>query len=95
MFIMTNKMKKADLYKLPKDMLIKIICDLQEDINQDIQKKKDELIEHYVKRMVKHQKYHDTEDAHFGADEDLCILLRELGFEKVVEKYVEVDKWYG
>ena len=38
---------------------------------------------------------HDKEDAHIKADNILCNLLKELGFEKLVELYRKVPKWYA
>ena len=37
----------------------------------------------------------DTEAAHSDADDVLCELLKSLGYEDVVEAYLEVPKWYA
>ena len=37
----------------------------------------------------------DTECAHAEADGVLCNILVELGFQEVVDKYNEIDKWYA
>ena len=37
----------------------------------------------------------DTEVAHDLADEVLCNLLIELGYETVVDKWLEIDKYYA
>jgi len=52
------------------------------------------LLEEYTKLMEVCISKADTEGAHIEADAVLCQLLRELGYEKVVEKWYEVSKWY-
>ena len=37
----------------------------------------------------------DTEDAHYRADQALCDLLTALGYGKIVEIWLKVDKWYA
>lgn len=37
----------------------------------------------------------DTESAHVRADDLLCMLLINLGYEDVVSEYAAVDKWYA
>jgi hypothetical protein len=37
----------------------------------------------------------DLEADHCSADEILCGLLKRLGYEKTVEAYHEVGKWYA
>ncbi len=37
----------------------------------------------------------DPECAHTAADRYLCNLLTELGFEKTVEAFMAVQKWYA
>ena len=41
------------------------------------------------------QDCYDTESAHIEADEALCGLLIELGYQDVVEEYNKVRKWYA
>ena len=41
------------------------------------------------------QKSGDIEYAHGEADDVLCELLKNLGFEDVVEEYHKVEKWYS
>lgn len=41
------------------------------------------------------QKSGDTECAHIAADSVLCRLLKNLGFEDVIEEYYRVEKWYA
>lgn len=36
----------------------------------------------------------DVETAHEDADQVLCDLLKALGYNKVVEEYNKVEKWY-
>ena len=51
------------------------------------EKAKRELIE--LQGMV------DTETAHILADDILCQLLDDLGFEEVTEQYHKIRKWYA
>lgn len=37
----------------------------------------------------------DTEEAHGDADDVLCSLLNELGYEDVVAAWDKVNKWYA
>lgn len=37
----------------------------------------------------------DTEVAHLKADDILCELLRDLGYNTLVDAYDEVAKWYA
>lgn len=39
--------------------------------------------------------HQDREGAHIQADEELISLLKELGFEKTVEEYESMPKWYS
>lgn len=55
----------------------------------------EKLEKKYVRRLEKEAKSYDTETAHCDADGLLCDLLRDLGYEKVVEAYQKVEKWYA
>ena len=59
----------------------------------DVEKYKRRLFE-IIEKLEK-QKYYDEEDAHIEADAVLCDLLKELGFEDVVELYEKIPKWYA
>lgn len=37
----------------------------------------------------------DPEDAHINADDILCDILTELGYESLVERYRLIYKWYS
>ena len=37
----------------------------------------------------------DTEADHGKADEVLCLFLLSLGYDRLVQKYSEVKKWYA
>lgn len=50
-----------------------------------------ELSDKYVEKLKKY----DSEANHEDADDDLMDLLTELGYEKVVEMYNKVPKWYS
>lgn len=39
--------------------------------------------------------YVDAEEAHEEADELLCSLLAELGYNEIVEVYKGIKKWYS
>ena len=41
-------------------------------------------------------RYHDNEEIlHSAADDELCDLLRELGYEEAVDIFDEMPKWYS
>lgn len=46
-------------------------------------------------RLKEEQTNWDLEDAHWIADEQLCLLLKELGFKDVVDEWQKVEKWYA
>lgn len=48
-----------------------------------------------IEKLRECQKNRDFEAAHSTADDVLCDLLRELGFGKVVDEWMKVDKWYA
>lgn len=56
-----------------------------------------ELAEKYLQKMkdVRNNADFDTEYAHRVADQILCDLLSELGFDEVVDEYVHIYKWYA
>ncbi len=37
----------------------------------------------------------DPEKAHIIADDVLCVFLKSLGYELIVEEYNKIDKWYS
>lgn len=37
----------------------------------------------------------DIECAHIEADDLLCEILLDLGYDKIVEAYEAIDKWYA
>ena len=41
------------------------------------------------------QKSTDIETSHYDADNALCELLNELGYENIVKEYEKVRKWYA
>lgn len=45
--------------------------------------------------LLKEAKYKDKEMAHIFADDALCDLLIELGFDEIVNEYNTIDKWYA
>jgi hypothetical protein len=59
-------------------------------ISKPMTMKEKEVIE-YLKQQ---QENSDTEDSHINADNILCEFLIELGFERIVEEFEKVNKWY-
>ena len=57
--------------------------------------KKEKLTIKYNKRLQIEIKNDDTEGAHVIADILLCELLKELGYEEVINIYDKIKKWYG
>ena len=51
--------------------------------------------EQIIKKLIELQQSDDTEAAHCDADELLCNLLSDLGYDDVVAEYRKVDKWYA
>lgn len=49
----------------------------------------------YIIRLKALQGDGDTEAQHSQADDLLCMLLIDLGYEDVVSEYVAIDKWYA
>lgn len=49
----------------------------------------------YMKKLKAAQQEHDVESAHCDADQVLCDLLKFLGYDKIVEEYEKVPKWYA
>ena len=39
--------------------------------------------------------HHDIESAHMEADDILCSLLISLGYQRLIEVYRQIDKWYA
>lgn len=54
-----------------------------------------ELEKNAIKLLEKDCFTGDIEADHVKADQILCAFLKNLGYEKLVEKYIEVDKWYA
>ena len=48
-----------------------------------------------IKKLKEAQNCGDIEIAHGDADDILCELLSSLGYQDVVDEYIEVDKWYA
>lgn len=51
--------------------------------------------EQAIRELKVQQHNSDTEAAHCNADDVLCALLAELGYDDVVEEYRKVSKWYA
>lgn len=54
-----------------------------------------ELIEKYLLKMKIEVETEDAEIAHGNADDILCELLDELGFEEITIAFSHVKKWYA
>lgn len=46
-------------------------------------------------QQLKNTKGHDEEGFHGDADDLMCELLRSLGYEKGIEIYDSIEKWYA
>jgi len=53
-----------------------------------------ERIKKYVEKFNWLSGY-DKEEDHVKADDILCVLLRELGYDKVVDEFNKLEKWYA
>lgn len=51
--------------------------------------------EQFAAAMSQAAKDRDTESAHATADDIMCELLRELGYEEGVEIFEQMEKWYA
>jgi hypothetical protein len=49
----------------------------------------------YLARLHELTQSDDTEGAHGNADDILCEILSELGYDDIVETYNRVNKWYA
>ncbi len=56
---------------------------------------KDELDRRIAKHIEAECSHDDIEAAHLNADAILTDLLEQLGFNKTVAAWSEVDKWYS
>ncbi len=54
-----------------------------------------ELHPSYLERLKELQESGDAEYAHGEADDILCDILKDLGFEEIVEAWDKVPKWYA
>ena len=54
-----------------------------------------ELANEAIKRLKEADKIGDEETAHVIADRVLCELLKELGYQSVVDAFDDVSKWYS
>jgi len=55
----------------------------------------EERKKYYTELMRSAASNHDTEVAHGDADDLLCMLLKELGFDELVAIFEDMDKWYA
>ena len=61
--------------------------------------KPDEFLEK-MKEIVKRNRdaqsgYFDAETAHIKADELMCEVLKELGYEEGIKIFEDMERWYG
>ena len=59
-----------------------------EIINKKLNKK-------YSKELKELQNVNDTEIAHIKADDVLCNLLMDLGYQEIVDNYNKIYKWFA
>jgi hypothetical protein len=48
-----------------------------------------------IDKLKELSKWRDIENAHMEADNVLCKLLTLLGYQKVVDEFEKVGKWYA
>jgi len=53
------------------------------------------LLEDFYVTKLNNALEEDTEKDHIVADEILCELLRELGFDRLIDLYESFGKWYA
>jgi hypothetical protein len=51
--------------------------------------------EEALKELAEIKQNKDTEEAHVDADDVLCQMLSDLGYEDVVMAYHQISKWYA
>lgn len=57
---------------------------------------RNEKLAEYAKNLLREcQESNDQEMAHIDADDVLCQLLQDLGYNDVVEEYDRIGKWYA
>lgn len=49
----------------------------------------------YLQELIELQNETDVEIAHVKADDVLTNLLRDLGYEEIVEAYNKINMWYA
>lgn len=54
-----------------------------------------EQLEKYQERLDEIALWGDSEEGHWEADQILCDILTELGYDKIVASYQQVGKWYA
>lgn len=54
-----------------------------------------ELNDKYLSQLNDLISENDVEKKHIDADNILCELLKELGFNEIVESFNKLKKWYG
>lgn len=54
-----------------------------------------ELNDKYLSQLNDLITENDVEKKHIDADNILCELLKELGFNEIVESFNKLKKWYG
>lgn len=47
-----------------------------------------------MRTLVKMSK-HDPEEAHYRADNILCEILDDLGYDEIVDIFNNIEKWYA
>lgn len=55
----------------------------------------EERKEYFLQKMLELQEGFDYEMEHIVADNLLCQMLIELGYEDIVSEYNKVNKWYA
>lgn len=51
--------------------------------------------EEFYKKMLDLAENYDIEDGHYSMDELMCEVLKLLGYEKGIEVFESVERWYA
>lgn len=64
-------------------------------MREEVDRNLDKCSKEAIAKLIVEQNNPDTEMAHYNADEAICTLLSDLGYEDVVREWDKVRKWYA
>jgi hypothetical protein len=73
-------------------MVSGIIHDYSNEFNVNFTRVNEDF---HLQALIGQQNNDDTEIAHENADDILCNFLESLGYDKIVEEYKKIRKWYA